>query len=457
MIVNELVQLSARIDAATQRQLALIREVYERELWGVWGAKTCAHFLAWRLGLSPGAARERLRVAIALGELPHIEAALGAGRISFSKVRAMTRVATPENDAALVDLARHATAAQLERICRGMRQVQRDHGSMREPPAPFDPCDRDVEVRADADGSTRLTVRVLRDEAARVMAVLERVRAALRREAGSAARPDRADALLRMAQLAERVLEAESADVSGSTPSVLADDPPETPLPGAGVPAETPLASAAVPTKASSEVPAKPSHAPRARTGADHALVAFHLQPEMLAEGFTALLDDGTRVPAETFRRVACDCAMVGTLEHGGEVLDVGRRSRAISAGMRRALDRRDAGCRFPGCDCTRFLHAHHIEHWALGGETSLSNLVSLCPFHHRLAHEGGYRVHAGDDAPVFTTPRGHIIPAVPAETRPTGDLRDAVGRLRIDDDPRDTLHWVQRPDYGYVVQVMMQ
>ena len=244
------------------------------------------------------------------------------------------------------------------------------------------------------------------------------------------------------------------ADVSGSTPSVLADDPPETPLPGAGVPAETPLASAAVPTKASSEVPAKPSHAPRARTGADHALVAFHLQPEMLAEGFTALLDDGTRVPAETFRRVACDCAMVGTLEHGGEVLDVGRRSRAISAGMRRALDRRDAGCRFPGCDCTRFLHAHHIEHWALGGETSLSNLVSLCPFHHRLAHEGGYRVHAGDDAPVFTTPRGHIIPAVPAETRPTGDLRDAVGRLRIDDDPRDTLHWVQRPDYGYVVHL---
>ena len=90
--------------------------MYERELWGVWGAKTCAHFLAWRLGLSPGAARERLRVAIALGELPHIEAALGAGRISFSKVRAMTRVATPENDAALVDLARHATAAQLDSV-----------------------------------------------------------------------------------------------------------------------------------------------------------------------------------------------------------------------------------------------------------------------------------------------------------------------------------------------------
>ncbi len=88
----------------------------------------------------------------------------------------------------------------------------------------------------------------------------------------------------------------------------------------------------------------------------------------MLGDGFAALLDDGSRVPAETFRRVACDCALTATLsDDDGDPLDAGRRTRSISPSLRRALDRRDGGCRFPGCRCTRFVHAHHVEHWAPG------------------------------------------------------------------------------------------
>ena len=77
----------------------------------------------------------------------------------------------------------------------------------------------------------------------------------------------------------------------------------------------------------------------------------------------------------------------------GGDVLDVGRKTRAVPPAIRRALWSRDRGCRFPMCANRRFVHAHHVHHWAHGGRTSLDNLVLLCGFHHRLLHEGGYKM----------------------------------------------------------------
>jgi hypothetical protein len=98
-----------------------------------------------------------------------------------------------------------------------------------------------------------------------------------------------------------------------------------------------------------------------------------------------AFLDDGTRVPAETFGRVSCDGALVAvTTGEGGAVLDVGRKTRAVPAAIRRALWGRDRGCRFPMCSNRHFVDAHHVQHWAHGGRTSLDNLVLLCGFHHR-------------------------------------------------------------------------
>jgi hypothetical protein len=106
----------------------------------------------------------------------------------------------------------------------------------------------------------------------------------------------------------------------------------------------------------------------------------------------TSQLEDGPRVPAGTSRRLACDAALVGLLEDAeGIPLSVGRQTRSIPPWMRRALQARDGGCRFPGCTHTRFVDGHHIKHWADGGETSLGNLVLLCSYHHRLVHEGGY------------------------------------------------------------------
>ena len=124
-------------------------------------------------------------------------------------------------------------------------------------------------------------------------------------------------------------------------------------------------------------------------------------------------LDDGSALALETARRLACDCTLVGMVDGaGGEPLSVGRKTRAIPAAIQRALRARDGGCRFPGCDRTKYTHGHHVQHWADGGETKLVNLVSLCGFHHRLLHEGGFGVVRTDDGLfVFTRPDGRRIP----------------------------------------------
>ena len=133
----------------------------------------------------------------------------------------------------------------------------------------------------------------------------------------------------------------------------------------------------------------------------------------------------------ENVRRLGCDAAVVRVLETGeGEPLDVGRKTRVISPALRRALKRRDGGCRFPGCTHTRFLDGHHIVHWADGGETSLANVLSLCRFHHRLLHEGGYyivkdgadfRFFRADGYELRALPRKRlgVTPAVPAPVDP--------------------------------------
>jgi hypothetical protein len=132
---------------------------------------------------------------------------------------------------------------------------------------------------------------------------------------------------------------------------------------------------------------------------------------------------DGPAIAGDTARRLACDAGLVPVVEgRDGAVLSVGRRARAIPAAIRRALGLRDGGCRFPGCEQRRFTDAHHIRHWADGGETALSNLLLLCRRHHRLVHEGGYRIEwdPGGD-PVFRDRFGTVLPAAPPLPRVRG------------------------------------
>jgi len=128
----------------------------------------------------------------------------------------------------------------------------------------------------------------------------------------------------------------------------------------------------------------------------------------------------GLHVGREAVRRVACDAGLV-VLRHGsdGGVLDAGRRTRTVPTALRRALQDRDRNqCQFPGCE-SRHCDAHHVVHWADGGETRLSNLILACRFHHRALHEEGFRVIATDDGRFqFLRPDGVPLPAVPAAAR---------------------------------------
>src|SRR5262249_30820069 len=146
--------------------------------------------------------------------------------------------------------------------------------------------------------------------------------------------------------------------------------------------------------------------------------VVVHVDAPVLANADQpgqSVLEDGARVSAETSQRLACDAGRV-VMQHDaeGRLLEISARTRTVPPALRRALQHRDRGCRFPGCG-VRFGQGHHIRHWAQGGPTTLSNLALLCRRHHRAVHEEGFQVERQPDGELeFRTPRGWVIPDVP-------------------------------------------
>ena len=336
---SEIAELSAHLDAATAHLLDLIREF---DTGGGWnnGFSSCAHWLSWRVGIEMGAARERVRVARALGSLPRLADALARGELSYAKVRALTRVATPETEERLLKVGKAGTACHVERIVRGWRRV-----------------DQLAETRETARHQKSRALHVYQDEGGMVV-----VRGRLTPEAG---------AVLMQALTAAR--EALYQQARGT-------DAPA--VPAADVPAETP----------SMEQQQADALVLLAETALHHSVdpgapgeryqVVVHVDAPVLGDSDAAgqsALEDGVRVSAETSRRLACDASRV-VMRHGrdGRVVEVAARTRTIPPALRRALHHRDRGCRFPGCG-SRFGQGHHIHHWARGGPTTLSNLAMLC------------------------------------------------------------------------------
>ena len=181
---REITQLASEIHAATCRWLGLIAEFDRREGWAGWGFGTCAQWVSWRCGIAPVAAREHVRVARRLAELPLIREAFAAGRLSFSKVRALTRVGEVVEEAELLSLARHATAAQLERLVRGYRRVE----AVERAAAGGSP-ERWLDWSYDDDGSLLLRARLAPEEGAVVLAALDAARQGASAEAPGTGRP----------------------------------------------------------------------------------------------------------------------------------------------------------------------------------------------------------------------------------------------------------------------------
>ncbi len=378
LLENQITELVAHIHAATYRLLVLIREYDESHGWSGPGMNSCAHWLNWKCGINLGAARERVRVAHALKELPGISEKFRSGEVSYSKVRALTRVATIKNEDYLLKIARHGTAAHVERLVRQYRKVKRTEALELENERH---AIRQLDWYFDDDDSLVLKGRFSPEQGMVIKKVLELI-------------------------MDEDFQEQQN--VSAET-SVNELKPHSEPISQRRADALVRMAEGYLSKSAS-------------MASGDRFLVHVHTDMETLkinGSGNTAELEDCCNVSAETSRRLACDAGVVHWLnDKEGQTLSVGRKTRTIPPAIRRALKRRDGGCRFPGCTCSRFVDAHHINHWADGGETSMNNLVLLCRRHHRLVHEEGFGVRVRVDGEIyFTDPQGRYLPR-------TGDTR---------------------------------
>jgi hypothetical protein len=186
--------------------------------------------------------------------------------------------------------------------------------------------------------------------------------------------------------------------------------------------------------------------------GTDRHQIVVHVAAETLRDRVAGRcgIEHGPAVAAETARRFSCDASIVTLIENAdGDPLNVGRKTRTISAPLRRLLNARDKGCRFPGCANSRYVDAHHIKHWANGGDTKPANLLSLCRFHHRAVHEGGINIEVLDDGALrFLNREGDAVTNV--YTQPPGDWRQLPNGTA-------SVYRGDHMDYALAVDVLLQ
>jgi hypothetical protein len=455
------VTLAAHTHAGNYRVLAYVAEFDRLSGWRLAGHRNCADWLHFCTGIQKGAAREWVRTARALSRLPLVSEAMSRGELSFSKVRAVTRLvedlapAPAEAEAEVLSYARACTTAELERfvrswkhICRGDEVALERHRHR----------SRSLAISPDGDGMYRIRGILDPEVGALLMRAIDWASDQLF-HAGDDWAPEggprgprteevtprqrRADAIGLLAELAmgggarsARLADAGMGDDAGGGGTSQADGPT-----GARHPAGSEGPDAGdhghdprrPDHSAETDTTPQPTPTPRLSSARpERYTVMLHVDAETLASPGTAStagntapntdwtplrspgrapprppcdhrsrtapvprshLDDGTRVSAATSQRLSCDASVVRvTRAADGSILDLGRKTRTLSPALRRALEIRDGGCRFPGCGL-RFTEGHHIVHWEDGGETRLSNLVSLCRRHHRAVHEEGFRV----------------------------------------------------------------
>ena len=426
--VDELASLSAHLSAATAHWLELVWEMREEG-----DSSDLLRFLAWRCGITGREAREFLRVAEALRELPLLRAAFGRGELTFSKVRALTRVATGSSEEGLLELAGALSASQLERALRAFRRVAAEDAAVAQEL-------EYVDYYVDDGGTLFLRARLAAEDGVLVVRALElaRERVLERRRgervaaAGDGHEREQALAAEEAAGALAPALEgAEVGSAAGWEPVGVADPPRPVRVEALLDLAGASLASVGEPRR-------------------ERARVVVHVDAAALCadDRGRSELEDGPLISPETARRLGCDADVVAQIERDGLPVRVGRSRRSVPPALRRLLEARDdRTCCFPGCESRRHLEAHHRQHWAHGGETSLENLVLLCYQHHRVVHEGGYTVE-GDPATGirFRNRYGIVWPLAPPRPPPgrADDLlaaNDAHG-LRIDLDTNRNGSW---------------
>ena len=433
-IEDEITELYAHVNAATYRLLVLIRELDKEQPWGAWGLNSCAHWLNWKCGVGMVAAREKVRVASALEGLPQISERFRKGKVSYSKVRAMTRVATAENEDYLLEIAEYGTAAHVEELVRKYRGVEREE-ELRRVKKQY--ARRELTYYHEEDGSLVIRARLPAEEGALVLEALQAGADRMWREEREQRKPneglgteDLADSGVAGVS-AETIPEVPPRDLSTRAfyPLPPWGDSAESRLPeeyrGFGLVEISPEFVVEEDTPCTRRADALVRMAEtwlcsgaKAARGGEKYQVVVHIDGETLRTGGpgTCELEQGPWLAVDTARRIACDASLVEiTEDEHGDVLDIGRKSRTIPPSIARALRARDRGCQFPGCTHRHFVDGHHIKHWSAGGETRLDNLVQLCRTHHRLIHEGGFSVERTESKELlFKRPDGVVVEAAP-------------------------------------------
>ena len=473
---EEIISLAKHMNQDEYRFLVMVREFDIRQGWRAYQFNNCAEWLNMKCGISPGTAREKVRVALALLDLPQCSEGFAKGELSYSKVRAMTRAANVFNEETLVDYALKATAHQVEEHCRRLRNADRRQST---PDARRAWQARSLKRTCHPDGMMSIHVELPREQGDLVMKALEMAMVAdagdtedeayqMYAEADAASQGDKvndkagdtADQVNKASQLhsAGKVDDkaGEMADQSNKAGQAHASEKPDD---KAGVAVDkmgntADLANKAGQLHAAGKAddkagdavgqPGKVETATQAHADSNNSNAFFARQADALvavARGYlsgnggekraksgnyqvvvnvdaAALQDKGgmSDLPVESVRRIACDADVVEvTRDAKGNLLNLGRKHRVVSPQLKRALLARDKCCTYPSCSHEQYLEAHHVMHWADGGETSLANTTMICSKHHRLLHEGGFTIHknfAGEW--YFRTAEGKVLPEAP-------------------------------------------
>ncbi|MEI4270605.1 DUF222 domain-containing protein [Klenkia sp. LSe6-5] len=449
------------ISAATAAWLLLVAEFDRRRGWVVPGVTSCAQWLSWQCGISPGTARDHVRLARTLPALPAVTEQLRSGRISYAKARAIARVADAGSEEMLLRLAEHCTAAQLDKVVAGWRRsdaTQTEHARVRsetaeaearaealadgateddaaaagreaaaavwlaawpdgaDPNRPVPQWEQRFDWHDEGDGSVTLRLRLSAEDAAELIGLVEhRAEVLTRRE--RITRNRSAD------NGTERDAEAEQVAPDWSD-WVAGDDLPDDRTTGGG-PHMAAIRRARVTVARTSAL----LDLGRAGAGAVDTQPGDPARREVVVRVDAAVLADDAAAgqaaidgvaaltPAQA-RRLACDAALTVVLVEDGQVLASGRTRRFATTAQRRALLVRDRGCARPGCAETRpeRLHAHHLVSWLAGGRTDVDNLVLLCDRCHGLVHDLDLALCRTDDGRLAATTSDGTPVWAPAE-----------------------------------------
>ncbi|MFP5309118.1 MAG: HNH endonuclease [Actinomycetes bacterium] len=417
---------AADLAAATCRWLELVAELVRRGIWADQGASSPAAWLAWAVSMGASTAREHVRVASSLADWPELTERFRAGRISFSKVRAITRHGDPALEGLLLRYAEHADGAQLERILRGFTAARPDPDRERTPHER-----REVALVPRADGMAELRVVAPADVVERLWHVLSEHAWALRDELRGQARAAGED---------DGTVPVEVEEVGALRVDVLVGAVEQ--------------AAGALPEDTS---------------GADRHTVVVHVHAtsgevhgdEVPVEVRTAAGGRARSMSLAALERLACQAGAVAARHDGdGELVAMSGRTRRVPPRLRRALLARDRRCRFPGCGATRFVDAHHIRYVADGGPTRLDNLVLLCVRHHHVVHDRGVTIrHDGRGRMRFHLADGRELAPSPALAATAGALApgaSAEAPAEVAADRLQPTHHDRRIDLAACVEVLL-